>query len=270
MQLKRNNKRLQRIIQQNTKELSDKNTELEETLLDLNGALGSLKENSIFKNRLIGLLGHDMLVPLRFIANISDHLYNDAAKLSPAKAKESSGEIKNTSAELLYLGESLIQWIKLEEGTFKLIVRNINIEDVVNEIVMVHKPIAAVKNNSIACNLPSNLSCIHDPVFIKVILHNLLLNANKFTSGGTISIQAFISGTCLTMHIEDTGVGMQPAAVTSLNNLTPVASQKGTDKEPGWGMGYMLIIDLLRFANGKLNVESNVGVGTKVSFSLPL
>jgi hypothetical protein len=108
MQLQRKNKRLQKIIQQNTKELSDKNIQLEETLLDLNGALSSLKENSIFKNRLIGLLGHDMLVPLRFIANISDHLYNDAAKLSPAKAKESSGEIKNTSAELLYLGESLI------------------------------------------------------------------------------------------------------------------------------------------------------------------
>jgi signal transduction histidine kinase len=141
---------------------------------------------------------------------------------------------------------------------------------VVNEIVMVHKPIAAVKNNIIVCNVPSHLSCIHDPVFIKVLLHNLLLNANKFTSGGTISIDAFFSGTCLTMHIEDTGVGMQPALVASLNDLIPVVSQKGTDKEPGWGMGYMLIIDLLRFANGKLHVESKVASGTKVSFSLPM
>lgn len=269
-QLQRNNKRLQRIIQQNTKELSDKNTELEETLLDLNGALISLKENSIFKNRLIGLLGHDMLVPLRFIANISDHLYTDAAKLSPATAKESTGEIKNTAAELLYLGESLIQWIKLEEGTFRLILRNINIEELVNEIVMVHKPIAAVKNNRIIYNIPSHLSCTHDPVFIKVILHNLLLNANKFTSGGTIAIESIISDKCFTMHVKDTGSGMQPSVVASLNNLIPVASQKGTDKEPGWGMGYMLIIDLLRFANGKLNVESSLGAGTRVSFSLPL
>jgi signal transduction histidine kinase len=261
---------LQKIIKQNTQQLSDKNLELEETLRDLNEALNSLKENSIFKNRLIGLLGHDMLVPLRFIANISDHLYNDKDKLSPEMARESSGEIKNTAAELLYLGKSLIQWIKLEEGTFKLIVRNINIEELVNEIVMVHKPLAAVKNNHIVCKIPAHLSCTNDSMFIKVILHNLLLNANKFTSGGTIIIQTVVSDHCLTMHVEDTGIGMEPSIVTSLNNLMPVASQKGTDKETGWGMGYMLIIDLLRFANGKLHVQSVVGVGTKVSFSLSL
>ena len=270
IQLKRNNKRLQKIIQQNIQELSGKNGELEETLHDLNGALDSLKENSVFKNRLIGLLGHDMLVPLRFIANISDHLYNDTGKLSPAMAKESSGEIKNTAAELLYLGESLIQWIKLEEGTFKLILGNINVGELANEIILVHKPIGAVKNNHIVCNIPAHLSCTHDRMFIKVLLHNLLLNANKFTSAGSIIIEAAVSDHFFTMHVTDTGVGMEPSVVASLNNLMPVAPQKGTHKEAGWGMGYMLIIDLLRFANGKLQVESNLGAGTKVSFSLPL
>jgi signal transduction histidine kinase len=63
---------------------------------------------------------------------------------------------------------------------------------------------------------------------------------------------------------------MKPSIVAALNSLTPVASQNGTDKETGWGMGYMLIIDLLRFANGKLYVESSVSIGTKVSFSLPM
>ncbi len=90
--------------------------------------LKGLRENGIFKNRLIGLLGHDMLVPLRFIANISEHLYNDTDKFNSETARESSGEIKTTAAQLLYLGESLIQWIKLEEGTFRLIIRNINIK----------------------------------------------------------------------------------------------------------------------------------------------
>lgn len=269
MQLKRNNKRLQGIIKDNTKELSDKNVELEETLLDLNEALKGLRENGIFKNRLIGLLGHDMLVPLRFIANISEHLYNNTNEFNSQSARESSGEIKTTAAQLLFLGESLIQWIKLEEGTFRLLKRNINIKELANEIVLVHKPMAAVKNNLFVCNIPATLSCAHDPTFIKVILHNLLLNANKFTSGGTITIQAAVSEQFLTIQVKDTGIGMEPSIVDALNNLTPVASQHGTDKETGWGMGYMLIIDLLRFANGKLVVESSVGAGTKVNFSLP-
>ncbi len=215
-------------------------------------------------------MGHDMLVPLRFIANISEHLYNDTDKFNSESARESSGEIKTTAAQLLYLGESLIQWIKLEEGTFRLIIRNINIKELANEIIMVHKPMAAVKHNRFVCNIPASLSCAHDPTFIKVILHNLLLNANKFTSRGTITIQAVVSEKFLTIQVQDTGIGMEPSIIAALNHLTPVASQNGTDKETGWGMGYMLIIDLLRFANGKLNVESKAGAGTKVSFSLPV
>ncbi len=269
LQLKRKNIQLQKIIQQNTRELSGKNADLEETLKDLNEALKILKENSIFKNRLIGLLGHDMLVPLRFIANISNHLYT-TENLTTESAKETSVEIKNTAVELLYLGESLIQWIKLQEGSFKLILQNIDVKKLAEEIILIHKNPAAVKNNTVVCDIPAALFCVYDATIIKVILHNILLNANKFTTGGIINVQAGIAGNFLTVRVKDTGTGMEPAMVDSLNNLKPVASKKGTEQESGWGMGYILIIDLLHFANGKLHIGSKPAAGTEVSFSLPL
>lgn len=268
-QLKQKNIQLQKIIQKNTQQLSDKNAELEETLRDLNEALNILNENSVFKNRLIGLLGHDMLMPLRFIANISNHLYT-SENLTKESAKETSAEIKNTATELMFLGESLIQWIKLQEGNFRLILQHINLKQLVEEIILIDKNITNVKNNTIICEAASGLSCIYDAMFLKVILHNLLLNANKFTSHGTITINANISDGLLTISIKDTGTGMNSKIVNSLNKLIPVSSQKGTDKETGWGMGYILIIDLLHFVNGKLYVKSEMGAGTVVSFSVPL
>ena len=269
-QLENKNVQLQRIIQQNTAALSDKNSQLEETLLDLREALKGLRENSVFKDRLIGLIGHDMLLPLRFVARIANHLYEEAATLSPQLAKENSSEIKNTVTELLYLGESLVQWIKLQEGRFTLIEKPIELRQTVMEIIQVHLPMAAVKNNQLVCAVPAGTFCHYDAVLLKVLLHNLLLNANKFTSGGSITVNGFIRNKEINVEVLDTGTGMNSDMVASLNNGVSVPSQLGTNKEAGWGMGYLLIIDLLRFAHGNMLVKSELNKGTSVQFILPL
>jgi signal transduction histidine kinase/ligand-binding sensor domain-containing protein len=269
-QLRAKNIQLQKIINQNTAELSDKNGQLEETLLDLREALKGLRENSIFKDRLIGLIGHDMLLPLRFIARIANHLHDEAAVLSPAVAKENSKEIKNTVTELLYLGESLVQWIKLQEGRFRLIVKPIELRQMTEEIMQVHLPMAAVKNNELTCTITAGTFCRYDAVFLKVLLHNLLLNANKFTAEGAITVAASIVNNELHFEVSDTGAGMNADMVASLNKGISIPSQLGTNKEAGWGMGYLLIIDLLRFAEGKLLVASEMDKGTRVQFVLSL
>jgi signal transduction histidine kinase len=108
-----------------------------------------------------------------------------------------------------------------------------------------------------------------DPTLVRIILHNLLLNANKFTSNGTILISASIQNDWLTMAIKDTGKGMEADKLNSLNNLQPIQSSPGTKMEEGWGMGYKIITDLLRFTGGKLHITSRLNEGTDVTVKLP-
>jgi signal transduction histidine kinase len=71
------------------------------------------------------------------------------------------------------------------------------------------------------------------------------------------------------MIISDTGTGMPKNKVDMLNNAEPVNSKAGTNEEPGWGLGYRLILDMLRLCQGRLYIVSEIKQGTVVTVVLP-
>ena len=62
---------------------------------------------------------------------------------------------------------------------------------------------------------------------------------------------------------------MDKEKVNQLNKLHPILSTPGTHKEKGWGMGYKVIMDLLKFSKGILHIESRLNMGTTVFIKLP-
>lgn len=269
-QLKRKNIQLERNINKKTQEIRSKNSDLENTLSNLNAALEHLEQNSRFQQKLMGLLGHDIMIPLQYIAKVAAQLDTYRHKLSEETTSGAIHEIGTTATQLLYLGESIIHWIKLQEGNFIPRYSKINLHTLVKELVNLHQPLASDKKNIIKNEVPENFYCIQEPLIIKIILHNLLLNANKFTSNGIITITARCINDTLNLSVKDTGVGMDSTIVEELNNLQPVSSQKGTAKEIGWGLGYRFIIDLLKFVHGKFSIESEKGKGTTVIIDINL
>jgi len=267
-QLKRQNIQLERKIYQKTLEVRNKNADLQETLQSLNEAMDHLQKNSHFQQKLIGLLGHDIMVPLRYISKVSRQLINYRTKLSEETVLGAIGEIDNTSVQLLYLGESIIHWIKLQEGDFIPKYSWFNLHQLAEDLIDLHQPIAADKKNSIKNEVPETLSCMQEPTIIKIIIHNLLLNANKFTSNGEIIISGEKKGSSIQLTVRDSGVGMDEEQVANLNSMKPVSSRKGTDNEMGWGLGYRFIIDLVKFIKGKISIYSKKGEGTKVTIEL--
>ena len=267
-QLKRQNVLLEKKIHKQTLEVRNKNAELEETLNTLNVAMDHLQKNSHFQQRLIGLLGHDIMVPLRYISQVSKQLITYRNKLSEETVMGAIGEIDNTSIQLLYLGESIIHWIKLQEGDFIPQYSNFNIHQLASELLNLHQPLAADKKNVIKNQVPEHLYCIQESTILRIIIHNLLLNANDFTANGEIIIAASKTNNIVDLIVQDSGVGMDEMQIANLNGMTPVSSQKGTNNEQGWGLGYRFIIDLVKFVKGKINIQSKKGAGTKVTIEL--
>ena len=111
--------------------------------------------------------------------------------------------------------------------------------------------------------------CYQDPTLVRIILHNLLLNANKFTVQGKINIAAIKENERLIITVRDTGKGMDESKVNLLNQLQPLRPTPGTSKEKGWGMGYKVIIEMLKFTGGALLVNSRLNEGTEVIINLP-
>ncbi len=229
----------------------------------------NLKLASQLKSKLIALMGHDVMTPLRYIAKVSLQLKTHIQTLSKQTVSETLGDINATANQLHFFGECVIHWIKLQNGTIKPIVEDLDLVPLVNELIELHLPLTIEKRNQIVNELPDQLYCLQDPTVIKIILHNLLLNANKFTLDGKIRVLATKQHGLLTLTISDNGRGMDQQKVDALNDLRPITSSQGTHMEKGWGMGYMVMIDLLLVSKGKLNVESKLNEGTIVTISLP-
>ncbi len=267
-QLRLKNIDLERKINRKTVEIKNKNADLEDTLQRLNAAMEHVEQNSRFQQKLIGLLGHDIMVPLQYIAKVSKQIIHYKGKLSEETTTGAVEEIGNTATQLLYMGESIIHWLKLQEGDFIPRYSRFPLHHLVEDLVHLHQPLATEKKTVIENKVPEELHCTQEPVILKIILHNLLLNANKFTSNGRIVIGAEQKNGMLQLSVHDTGVGMDSELVSDLNKMKTGLSKKGTGNEKGWGLGYRFIIDLVRFVKGKFLIESEKGKGTTVTINV--
>ena len=231
--------------------------------------INHLKESSVFKSDLIGLIGHDMVTPLLYIAKVSLQLRNHNERLSKQTTLESLGEINTTATKLHFFGESIVHWIKVQNNDFKPVVEKFHVNQTIKELADFHQPLAVEKGNGINYEMNEDLYCYQDPTLVRIILHNLLLNANKFTVQGKINIAAIKENDRLIITVQDTGKGMDESKVNSLNQLQSIRSTPGTSKEKGWGMGYKVIIEMLKFTGGALLVNSRLNEGTEVIINLP-
>lgn len=275
--LNKKNILLEEKVNEKTKELLEKNEQLANTLLDLentiaelNTAFTTLERSNLFMSRLIGMLGHDILIPLQYIGKVSAQLkfYNE--KLSKQTTMESLSEINTTASQLQFFGESVIHWIKLQTSEYNPVREKFQVSKIVNEIIDFNHLLLAEKGNIVCNDVHQDLFFLQDATLVKIILHNLLGNANKSTSDGKIIISTTApERDWLTVRIQDDGKGMSQDIVLSLNNLQPIISSEGTKMETGWGMGYVLIIDLLKIAKGTLHAESKETKGSLVTVKLP-
>lgn len=104
----------------------------------------------------------------------------------------------------------------------------------------------------------------------KAILPNLISNAIKFTNkNGRIDISAVHTDSKIIIKVSDNGVGMKQETINKLFNFSPVNSSKGTANESGTGLGLMLCKEFIDKHRGKIWVESTLGKGTTVRFSIP-
>jgi K+-sensing histidine kinase KdpD len=278
-QTRRLNKRnalLEEKVKEKTLELVEKNEELtgtlfdlENSITDLNAAMDHLQQSNIFKSRLIGVIGQDVMVPLRYISKVSAQLKDHHDKLSRETTLESLGEISTSSRQLQFFGESILHWIKLQDNEYIPLAEKCMLHQMVDELVSFHSPLLAEKKNTVINDIPADLQFVQDPVLLRIIFNNLLLYISKFVSNGEIRINAANEKGILTLSLKDNGKGIPADKIQALNNLEPVRSSLGTIMESGWGMGYILITDLVKFSNGRLLAVSNEKDGTCIQLIIP-
>lgn len=130
----------------------------------------------------------------------------------------------------------------------------------------------ALINDSQECI--KTLVAYSDKCRIKQILLNLLSNAFKFTFKGRITIGCKVSqinnGEYLVFTVSDTGIGIKKEDQSGLFRLFGMITNKNGLNPNGWGIGLTVSKKYIQHLGGEINFQSTYGVGTTISFTIPL
>ena len=118
---------------------------------------------------------------------------------------------------------------------------------------------------------------IHDVIvsvdvnMVRTILRNLMTNALKFTpQNGVVHIGLSVNDGYCRLSVRDNGVGIGQDKIQTLFNIDSTHKTKGTDKEPGTGLGLILCREFVSRHGGRMEVESEQGKGSEFRVFFPL
>jgi signal transduction histidine kinase len=248
-------RKLEQQVSEKTKELQQKNELLE-------------KKDSI-KSRLISIISHDIITPLKFLTVAGKNLAQKKQLMSEEMQNEAINEITNTSQDLQLLSTNILNWIKYEDENRRMVKENLNLHEKVDKVLGVLNSLAHQKQLYIENEVDKELVLYQYADAIRTLVYNLVLNAINFTEKGNITVTGQSTPNHVIIGVKDEGVGMTPDQIQNILSDEMVISSVKLDNRKGHGLGYVIIKDLIKMIGGELKIDSRRGEGTFVSVILP-
>jgi signal transduction histidine kinase/HPt (histidine-containing phosphotransfer) domain-containing protein len=223
----------------------------------------------------LAVMSHEIRTPINGILGATQLLTTTNLTLEQQKylrTAEVSSEI------LLAVVNDILDFSKIDAGKLILEQHSIDIHTVIQDICASISTKAQAKNiqidRIIATDLPNYI--LGDITRLRQILLNLVNNAVKFTEKGAITIsvaispqQSVASGEVeILFTVRDTGIGIEPDEIENLFQAFAQANTSTTRKYGGTGLGLAICSRLIELMKGKIWVESQVGIGTEVYFTI--
>ncbi|HRB70862.1 MAG TPA: hybrid sensor histidine kinase/response regulator [Flavobacterium sp.] len=242
----------------------------EKSLLD---AKTEAEKNLEFKNRIIGMLSHEMRAPLHIISNFSKRL--KSATL-PETALSTVNSLIFTSNSLQITVNQILDFFKNKSSKLVLYNSNFNLKNEILSVLESLRSLAEIKKIDLNHTIDSKLDTIvwADNVKIHQLFYNIIGNAIKFTDQGSITVTAGLSdqGTqyLLEVTIKDTGAGIPSEDLENIFDQHYQSKFHSEQIKLGAGLGLNLCKEIVDLFGGTITVNSVLQKGTEVRFSLLL
>lgn len=252
--LRRNAERLERLVTEKTQELQQQNEVLE-------------KNNSI-KTRLISIISHDIITPLKFLTAAGRNLLDKKDQIPDDLQEETIREMTNTSQELQSLSMNILNWIKYQNENRLLMKENVNISELTSQVINILKSLAKRKNLELINDTDEQLRVytFYEP--LKILIYNLVSNSISFSEKGAITISTRETDHGVSIIVKDEGIGMKEEQIRQLLAEQIVITSANVDNKRGHGLGFMIIKDLLKMMGASISIDSKPGKGAAISIHL--
>lgn len=212
------------------------------------------------KDRFISILAHDLRNPFNSLLGLSNLLVSERNQMDEEEVENCIHTINQVSLQTYNLLEDLLMWYKSQAGRLPFEPKVFYAGDVCREVMDNLKIIASAKSITIECNKPEKAALFADVNMFKTVVRNLITNSIKFTpENGKIGLDFSVDNEFATITVFDNGIGMdenQLAKIWDFNNNA--------------GLGLVLCKEFTQKNGGTIRVESELGKGSRFSFTVPV
>lgn len=250
--------------------------ESQQEILAMNEALTAantqLQELDRMKDAFLSMVTHELRTPLTVISGITEMLETGIyGELIPEQS-EQIRQIALQAHRLRQLVNDLLDLSKMEAGMMRLRREMLDPHSlaaaVVEQLSTVAAQASVILRNQIPYDLPE-INC--DGLRIEQVLTNFISNAIKFTSaGGQVTISAEAIPQYVRFSITDTGRGIPPEALPRVFDKFFQVQTSTESGAKGTGLGLAIVKHIVELHGGQVSVESEVGKGSRFSFTLPV
>lgn len=229
-----------------------------------------LDELNATKDKLFSIVSHDLRSSVNALKTSNGKLLENLESKNFSELDvllHNNSTIANGAYNLL---DNLLNWALLQTKQAYFYQESLHLSSIVKQVEYNYKPLMLNKNLDFKSNVNSSDYVFADMDSVKITIRNFLDNAIKFSKeNGSISIYSKPSTEefCY-LVIEDTGLGMNNATREELLKDTVLLSKKKNDDIIGTGLGLQLCKSMIYKNGGKLDIESEEGVGTKIIIAL--
>lgn len=226
------------------------------------------------KSEFLTSMSHELRTPLNSIIGFADVIIQGIDGQVSDMALNDVKLIFNSGHHLLALINDILDINKIEAGMMELVREPLDVRIVVGDVLAATSSLLKDKPVELVVNILDNLPEVYaDKLRLNQILLNLVSNAIKFTKKGEIVIEADISTDDphqMFICVSDEGIGIPRDKFNTIFNRFSQADNSTAREYGGTGLGLPICKQLVEMHGGTIGVESEVGVGSKFFFTIPL
>lgn len=259
----------------NTVRLRRRNRWLEENVATQTEALLHANKELLnavsHQEKLISVISHDVVPPLRFVARVAHSAELLLREGRPnSDLAETLADLSASTNKLHSNAESLLTWIRTRSKRFGPDIRTVMVRELAEgALYRVHEMLE--RSGIVAVNEVHQGSMVHtDADLLKIVVHNALMNVHAHAQATEVTITERMTPEAYVLIIADNGRGIPPAVLARLEGELEGISQldDAERKGPATGLGFVIIAECIRQLGGRIALESDAQ-GTQVCIHLP-
>jgi signal transduction histidine kinase len=265
---------MQRDIGLSQGKIDQVNRELELRVVERTQELKEAKEAAEFasdaKSQFLSQMSHELRTPLNAILGFSEVLQLDERPALTPEQRVRVEQIRNSGGHLLLLINDLLDVSRIETGSLRLQIEDVDVQAAVNDVLADLKTQAEASQVSVTVNVPTGSQCLvrGDATRVRQVLLNLVSNAIKYNRpGGTVTVTVQTRDARVHFNVGDTGLGMDEQQIQGLFQPFNRLGRQASGVE-GTGIGLVITKNLVELMGAALIVRSRPGEGSDFGFDL--